>query len=146
MAKLLSILKRARSAWAGAHARCYDPRHPQFYRYGGQGITVSPEWSSYQQFLLDMGHPAGASYVLDRIDGNKGYSKENCRWVTPTQSCYNRKLPKKGPGPSGVRCRLDGRRWEARSSAGGALRILYYGEDFFEACCARKSWEARTFL
>lgn len=27
--------------------------------------------------------------TLDRIDGTKGYSKENCRWVTQKEQCRN---------------------------------------------------------
>ena len=28
--------------------------------------------------------------TLDRIDNNKGYSPDNCRWVTRLQQCYNK--------------------------------------------------------
>jgi hypothetical protein len=33
--------------------------------------------------------PKGLS--LDRIDNNKGYSKDNCRWATPTEQNNNKR-------------------------------------------------------
>jgi hypothetical protein len=31
---------------------------------------------------------------LDRIDNNKGYSKENCRWVTRSENMQNTRRKK----------------------------------------------------
>lgn len=76
------------NAWSNMKRRCLNPRHPQYSEYGGRGITVSDEWLSFDSFFADMGHPpAGTS--LDRIDNNKGYSKENCRWATKHQQVRN---------------------------------------------------------
>jgi hypothetical protein len=70
--------------------RCYDPKNPRFCDYGGSGITVCKKWHDFNGFLRDMGtRPDGMQ--LDRIDNGRGYSKGNCRWVTPTRNARNRK-------------------------------------------------------
>ena len=54
------------------------------------GVKVDPTWVSFKKFIEDMGErPVGNT--LDRIDGSKGYCKENCRWADIYQQAANRK-------------------------------------------------------
>jgi hypothetical protein len=58
-------------------------------KYRPLGITVCKRWDSFLNFLEDMGErPEGMT--LDRIDNSKGYSPENCRWVTKQVQNANR--------------------------------------------------------
>lgn len=55
-------------------------------------VEICNEWrNSFSAFLKDMGECPGAEYTLDRIDNNKGYEPNNCRWATVKQQARNRK-------------------------------------------------------
>lgn len=80
--------------WAAMKQRCSNPKTRSYADYGGRGITVCDEWQSFDLFFADMGEkPEGTS--IDRIDVEKGYFKENCRWATPVQQARNRRNTRK---------------------------------------------------
>lgn len=77
-------------SWRSAKDRTLNKTSKDYPRYGGAGITFSPKWISFEEFVADMGErPRGTT--LDRIDGSKGYEPGNCRWATPTEQARNRK-------------------------------------------------------
>ena len=76
-------------AWLHAKGRCNTPTDHKYKSYGRRGIQMSPEWEhSFTTFLADMG-PCPDKHSLDRINTNKGYSKENCRWATAKEQANN---------------------------------------------------------
>lgn len=82
---------RTHAIWCGMKARCKNPNVKCFKNYGGRGISYCPEWENFEVFLKDMGEaPAGLS--LDRIDVNKGYSPDNCKWSTNSEQARNRRV------------------------------------------------------
>ena len=72
--------------------RCYKLEDRSYYRYGARGITVCDEWKNnhlnFFKWAKDNGYAEGLQ--LDRIDNNKGYSPDNCHWVTPRENSLNR--------------------------------------------------------
>ncbi|AIX23299.1 hypothetical protein Syn7803C9_109 [Synechococcus phage ACG-2014f] len=68
-----------------------SPTSPFSERYYERGIVIEdPLWFSVENFISDMGEcPQG--YSLDRIDNNRGYTKDNCRWASATTQQRNRR-------------------------------------------------------
>lgn len=100
--------------WRAMKNRCLNKKTDNYKHYGGRGITVCDEWvNSFICFHKDMGsRPKGMS--LDRIDNNKGYSKENCRWASSIIQGRNQRTSSLNKsGCRGVYYRSDICKWRA---------------------------------
>lgn len=87
-----SGLSREYVTWAAIIQRCTNPKNPNFKTYGGRGIFVTERWlGSFKNFLADMGHRPSPKHSIDRIDNDRGYCKENCRWATHQEQCQNKR-------------------------------------------------------
>lgn len=84
-------------AWVGIVQRCTNPLNHAWPRYGGRGITMCETWrNSFEAFFQDMGPRPSVDYSIDRIDNDKGYSPDNCRWATATEQIANSRTYKNG--------------------------------------------------
>lgn len=86
---------RAYQCWKNLRARCANENRPDYERYGGRGITVCDRWAnSFESFYADMGDPPPGRSI-DRIDNDKGYSPDNCRWATVSEQNSNQRPRKR---------------------------------------------------
>lgn len=84
------------NTWRGIHRRCYEKTNDSYARYGGKGIRVSKEWSSYEVFR-DWAYAHGwkKGLTIDRIDSKGDYSPDNCQVLSRSENTRKMQLEKR---------------------------------------------------
>ena len=72
---------RFHSIWTSMRDRCNNPNCEFYYCYGGRGIGYDKSWDVFENFYNDMYSCYEEGLSIERIDVNKGYCKENCKWI-----------------------------------------------------------------
>ena len=88
---------RLYKVWNSMRERCNTPTDNAYHNYGGRGITVCEEWdnfTTFKEWAINAGYDESAprgQFTLDRIDVNKGYSPDNCRFITMAEQAKNKR-------------------------------------------------------
>ena len=93
---------RLHYVWSSMKTRCYNPKDEHYARYGSRGITVCDAWrNDFQAFYdwaiangYDENAPRGKC-TIDRIDNDKGYYPDNCRWADMKTQNNNKSTKRK---------------------------------------------------
>lgn len=79
--------------WDAMKKRCYLKSHIHYSNYGGRGITVCEEWRNdflnFYNWAIANGYKE--DLTIDRIDSDKNYSPDNCRWITHKEQQNNKR-------------------------------------------------------
>lgn len=97
-------------SWKSMISRCTNIKNKSFSNYGARGISVCERWMCFDNFLHDMGERP-RNKTIDRIDNNKGYFKENCRWRTMSEQHVNKRNNRIIYTPDGEMCVSDAARY-----------------------------------
>jgi len=76
--------------WQKVKSRCCDKNCKEYKNYWWRGIQMCDEWkNSFESFFADMWARPSLLLSLDRINNEKWYFKENCRWSTRWEQWRN---------------------------------------------------------
>lgn len=78
--------------WKSMRERCNNPNASNYERYGAKGTSVCKEWDDFSVFRdWALSHGYNEQLTIDRIDGSRGYTPDNCRWSTYKEQARNLK-------------------------------------------------------
>lgn len=134
--------------WTHMKTRCYDEKAHDYERYGGRGIDICSEWRyqfpNFESWALENGYQD--SLTIDRINNDKGYAPNNCRWTDKTTQVRNRRVSKNSKtGVTGVVWSKHANQWLAYLYLNYKQKTLGYYKNLEDAIRARQQGEIKVW-
>jgi len=80
---------RLHQCWRRMLSRCYTPTATGYENYGGRGIGVCDDWRNgfvaFFHWATENGYRD--DLTIDRLDVDKHYAPDNCRWIPMSENC-----------------------------------------------------------
>lgn len=124
--------------WTSMKERCYYTKSVSYTNYGKRGITVCDEWredfTAFRDWALSHGYSTDKRIQIDRIDNNKGYSPDNCRFVTRVEQANNRRNNKHITYNGVTKTVAEWARYLGVDNRALSKRLYRVGDDLEAAC------------
>ena len=108
---------RLYNIYKGMKQRCYNPNNKDYKDYGARGVKVCDEWNGENGFInfskWAMTHGYSDDLTIDRINVDRGYFPDNCRWADYFTQANNRRPRSSKTGHTGIQKSQNGK-YEAR--------------------------------
>jgi len=115
-----------------AKGRCDRPNNNKYKDYGGRGIEF--RFNNFQEFINHIGRRPSKGMILDRINNNGHYEIGNVRWISPSESAFNRRMKKTNTsGLTGVYWNKALQKWQAAFCVNRTQTHLGFFENKFDA-------------
>jgi hypothetical protein len=85
-----TTMSRTYTSWYNMKQRCTNQNTPYYGVYGGDGVSVCARWSSFDNFLADMG-PRPENTTLGRTLDLGDYTAINCFWMTNAEQALHKR-------------------------------------------------------
>lgn len=110
--RLYSILTDMKS-------RCFNKNNKRYNDWGGRGITICDEWLENPEKFILWANENGYSdkLTIERIDNDKNYCPDNCKWADYSEQNINKRISKNNTsGYVGVYFDVKNSVWRAQLS------------------------------
>ena len=75
--------------WTAMWQRCTNPRNKNFDTYKDRAPPES--WRNFSVFIADMGQRPDTGYSIERVNNDKPYGPDNCKWMLTSKQANNTK-------------------------------------------------------
>lgn len=130
--------------WKAMRNRCLNPNDQSYKYYGGRGLTMDKAWAEDPAVFFSWSENNGyrKELSIDRIDNDKGYSPENCRWTTRNVQSQNIVVLRSNnkSGYKGVSWSKRMNKWKTQIAVSRKTILLGYYIEPLEAAMAYDSY------
>lgn len=84
---------RLYNTWCNMKRRCNNPSSQEYKYYGAKGIHLCADWNNGFVSFMNWAYANGYndSLTIERIDYNKDYCPNNCKWIPFNEQSKNKR-------------------------------------------------------